>query len=404
MQARRARALQFVFFAAYGTTIPFFGLYYYHVLVDAADGTGYIAVGVVLSVSMLVGILSPLVAGYLADRFRIRNRLITSLSLMVAVGAMTIYLPGSPFMADSDFATRFVVLLVGATVNGLFVRPIIPLIDTETLIGLRAGNGGVERYGEIRVFGSIGWVITASITGFVITFSGTMSVMLLLYASGFVTLALLGRTGFRSEIRSVVVPWKHLRSDRAYQRFLVFIFILSVGITGGYVYTGVYMADLGLSIVAIGLSYAVAALPEIPVLFGGRAILARLGSRGMIVGGGFFQAVKFLLLFLIAGARAPALFVLVMLLQGAGYSLQFAGFVDFMDRRAHENLRATYQSLYHIVFALGGAVGNLGASLIDRAFSSRALMAVAAGLVAASLVYFCVFVRPRLSDAGDAPT
>ena len=393
MQTGRARALQFIFFASYGTTVPFLGLYYYRVLVDSSGAPNYGAIGTVLSLSLLVGILSPLVAGYLADRFRIHNRLITILSVLVVVSAIALYLPGTKGMDDTDLVFRFLLIFIGAMANGLFVRPIIPLVDTETLIALRARDGVIDRYGEIRVFGSIGWVITASISGFVIMAAGSMSVMLLLYAGGFALMAILGWSGFRSEIQPVRIPWRHFREDTVYQRFLIFSFILSLGMTGGYVYTGVYMADLDLSIVVIGLSYAFAALPEIPVLFRGRSILARFGSRGMIIAGTLLQSVKFALLFAIAGTRMPVLFVAVMLLQGAGYSLQFAGFVDFMDRRAHEHLRATYQSLYHIVFALGGAAGNFAASVVSRVSSSRVLMAASAASIAVSLLYFILFVR-----------
>ena len=165
--------------------------------------------------------------------------------------------------------------------------------------------------------------------------------------------------------------------------------------TSGYMYTAGYLAELDVNIAIIGLAYAFSAVPEVPVLLRGRRILSRIGNEGMIVTGTIVQMIKFGLLFLIAGTSTPLFFILVMLLQGAGYSLQFAGFVDFMDRRAHKHLRATYQSLYHIVFSLGGAIGNFGASWITHTLSARYVMALSSVAMACGAIYFILFVRGR---------
>ena len=391
----RVKALQAIYFAAYGTSIPFFGLYYRDVLRTVGGEPSYAAVGTVFSVSMLVGIASPLIVGYLADKFRIHSRLISLLSLLVVIGAIGLYLPGSTVLSNAGLSLKFAIILTGAVVNGLFVRPLVPLIDTETLQLLRQRDGGIDRYGRVRVFGSLGWICTASVSGFIVAGVGDLSIMLIFYAVGFIILALVGTAGFSSEIHRVRIPWEHLRRDALFQRFLVFVFIISLGMTAGYVYTGVYMADLDFSIAIIGLTYALSAAPEIPVLLGGQNLLSKLGNRGMIAGGSFIQVAKFVLLFLIAGSRSPILFICVMLLQGAGYSLQFAGMIDFMDRRAHEHLRATYQSFYHIVFALGGAVGSFGGSLIVERYSSRMLMLISGLSIAAGVAYFLALVRPR---------
>ena len=179
----RVRALQALFFAAYGTTIPYLAIYYGRVLADSNGVPNYAAVGTILSISTLVGLVSPLVAGYLADRFRINNRLITVLALLVVVGAIGMFLPGSGLFSDIGFALRFAVLFAGAIVNGLFVRPIIPLIDTETLLVLRGRDGTIERYGEVRAFGAIGWCVTASLSGVYIAIVGRMEHLIIFYAS-----------------------------------------------------------------------------------------------------------------------------------------------------------------------------------------------------------------------------
>ena len=112
----------------------------------------------------------------------------------------------------------------------------------------------------------------------------------------------------------------------------------------------------------------------------------------MIILGTVVQATKFILLFAIAGSGNPVAFVLVLALQGAGYSLQFAGVVNFMYRKAHKDLRATYQSLYHTVFTLAGAGGSLVGSFVMQRFSSRVLMGYCGIVVLLSVAIFAFAV------------
>ena len=385
--------LQFLFFAAYGTGISFFGLYYRAILTDASGNPDYSAVGAVLFLNLIIGILSPLVAGYLADKFKIQHRLISILALLVAFGACIIAIPGFVGVTAMSFPTRFTLSLVGASITGLFVRPIVPLIDTESLNVLQAQQMETTRYGEIRLFGSLGWVITAILGGLVLHKTQRLVFNVTGYAIGFLVLSLFGATGIKPRIGRVKIPWHHLRKDRKFMHFLVFTGIISLGMTGGYIYTGVFLADANVSYFVMGLAFSVSAVPEIPVLFSSRKLLALVGNRWMIIAGAGLQMLKFLFLYAIADTNSQVLFILVMLLQGTGYSLMFGGFINFMHRQAHKDLSTTYQSMYHIVFSLCGAFGTFMASRVTAAFSSRGLMGITGVIIGAALVYFALFVR-----------
>ncbi len=152
----RIALLQGLYYAALGVAGPFAVIYYKHIL-TGADGTPAVGLlGLLLFAGTIVGVVSLPVAGVLVDRFKIENRLLTVLSALVAVGMIPIALVGLPSATGWPLATRWIVLVVGVSINGLFVRPMVPIIDTETLSYLHVRHGSGERYGRYRMFGTIG--------------------------------------------------------------------------------------------------------------------------------------------------------------------------------------------------------------------------------------------------------
>ena len=384
--------LQFLFFAAYGAGVPYLGLYYRSVLVDASGTPDYSAVGMAFFLSLLVGIISPLIAGYLADRFKIQHRLISLLGFLVFAGGILFSLPGLPFFAGMSFTWRLVLILTGSVITGLFVRPLMPLMDSETLNTLHSHKIDRSKYGEVRLFGSLGWIVTAALVGYLLLRFNRISIAPIGYTLGFLMLGIFGSSRIKPRIAPVKIPWNHLKSDRALRHFLVFVSILAIGMTGGYVFTGIFFADVGASYLIMGLAFSLSSLPEIPILFYGRRLLERLGNRKLIIIGSAIQGFKFFLLFLVADMDAAVLFVFILLLQGAGYSFYLAGSVNFLDQRAHKDLRSTYQSLFHLVFTLFGAFGTLLGSFITETFSSRTLMAVSAIFIGIATLYVAIFL------------
>jgi MFS transporter, PPP family, 3-phenylpropionic acid transporter len=391
----RVGSMQLLFFAAYGTMIPFFSIYYRIILRTPEGGPDYGAIGVVLFLQSISGIVSPPLAGFLADKFKIQNRLVTVCAAMVAAAGLLIGIPGMRLFGIPLSLPIPVILLLtgtGAVVNGLFVRPIIPLIDTETLKTLHRLEGNTDGYGRIRLFGSLGFVVTCTTFGWVLERVGILTVNILGYSGMFLLLAVVASFGFKAEIRPVSIPWKLLKDDHRYRKFLLFILVLAIGMSGSFMFTGVFMEDSGLGFFAMGISFSLAALVEIPVLFNARRLLMRLGNRGLIRIGVSLMILK-LVAFVVLAESGPLAFILAQgLFQGFGFSMMFLGFINFMDRQAHEDLKATYQNLYHLTFALGGSVGNLAASYVIGISSSRLMMALAAIVMTVSLFYFLVQV------------
>ncbi len=364
---QQAGLLQGFFFVAFGAGIPFFSLYYRHVLLLPDGSPAYHLIGLLFFLQALMGVTAAPLAGYLCDRFRIEHRLVALFSLLVAAGSVLIALPGFDAFRSWSLAQRFLVILPGVVLNGLFFRSVLALIDTETLNVMHRLSGSGDEYGKIRAVGSFGWTVSAIFFGWILSRTGQLNHTVIGYGAGYLVLALIASRGFRTVIQPVRIPWEHLKKDRMFQFFLVFVFIQSFAISSSFTYTSYLMEEAGTGYLAMGLAFGLASLPEVPILFySGRAI-RRFGNRRFILFGTAVQVLKLSLFVLIGRSGGALTFILVQVLHGIGFSIQHAGMINLTDRQAHNDLRATYQNLYGLSWTMAMAfAGYFGAFMVDR--------------------------------------
>ena len=102
--------MQFLYYFALAGGSNYFVLYYKELLVDQFGNTRYEYIGVILLAQALVAFLSPLIAGYIADKYQITNRLISFCSFGVSLGATLTILPGLAPFAQMTIVQRLWVL------------------------------------------------------------------------------------------------------------------------------------------------------------------------------------------------------------------------------------------------------------------------------------------------------
>ncbi len=389
----RVSLLQGFFFIAYGAGIPFFSLYFKNVLVRPDGVPAHYLIGSVFFIQALLGILATPVAGFICDKFKIENRLLTVFSVFVVFAAAILSMPGFKFSMTWTLDRKYLFILIGFMINGLFVKPIIPLLDTETLNSLHSRFHSGIRYGQVRVFGSLGWLISASLFGWILQRTGQLNTIVFGYGSGFIILAFVAAGGFHVGVKPERIPWEYLKQDRMYQRFLVFVFFQALGLLSAFIFTSYFMDDIQTSYLIIGASFGLAAIPEIPIMFYSKVIIEAMGNRWMIVVGTLVESVKLLLFVIIARTMVLWMLIPAQLLHGIGYSLQYTGMINLVDRQAHVNLRATYQSLFHLFTLLAGAFGGLFGSFIIKKQSSSWLMGIDGVILFLSILYFLIRVR-----------
>ena len=134
-----------LYFATVGITLPFLPQYLKSLGFSATQ------VGALLAVTPALAMASPPLFGHLADRTGRPDRILT----LVSFGALLGFLPLA-------YVSSYPAVLASIVVYAFFTSSVTTLVDSLTLKRV-ATSGGT--FAHIRVWGSIGFIITAVIYG-----------------------------------------------------------------------------------------------------------------------------------------------------------------------------------------------------------------------------------------------
>lgn len=362
---RVARAMYFVLFAATGAFFPFINLYYRSIGLSGAQ------IGVIGSVSPLVGMIAGPLWGMISDRFGVtRPLLITGLvgAALCALGLLS--------------APTFLWLAPVAAAYAFFTSPIMPLLDSTTLDLL---EGRRELYGRQRLWGSIGFVFTALGFGRVIQqfglpwlFYGYMALIAVAMVIAFRLPA--RRTRLGGTLRRGLAQ---LVRQRAWLIFSASLLVLGIANSGMHTFLNIYVKEMGGGEGLVGLMWAVAAITEVPVMFLAGPLVARLGARRTIAIAYLAYTVRWLLYGMMP---APTWAVPISLLQGVTFAPLWVAGVAYADALAPRELKATAQGMFAAtLFSLSGVIGGPISGLLFDALGAAALFRLYCGFGLAAL-------------------
>jgi PPP family 3-phenylpropionic acid transporter len=313
--------------------------------------------------------------GVLNDRFGK-----TRLFVMVATAGTTCsalaisVLPGWPWV------------ILGSSSFSIFSSALIPLLDSTTLSLLGEHK---EAYGRQRIWGSFGYIVTSAGAGILLQQTG-MRAMFPAYAvvmAGFFIAA----SGLPN--RPIHLGGFSLRGLGQMVRqpsWLVFsgsIILLGLGFAGVSNFVSVMIKTLGGSESLIGLSWTMAAISELPILYFSAELLRRWGPARVVATGLATYGIRFALY---AIMPSPAWALGIHALCGSGFGLFWVGAVAYVSEIAPPHLKTTSQGLLMSLMS----IASVGSSLItgwlfDQAGPRGLSLALAASCFL-SLVLFSV--------------
>ncbi len=324
-------------------------------------------IGLISSSYFLMNFLCQPLWGYISDAFRARRKVMMALIFISSVTVLA-YLR----------ATSFIGILFTAAALGTTFSAVMPILDATGLDYVRRAG---DNYGNIRLWGSVGFMVAGVIGGQLTGFFGIRSVFIACSAAligmGLISISL-PKTEEESETphdiegSRIMVPdltktqqIKILLSNRKFLIFLVATFLVQACMSMGFGFLNIHVSNLGAADAFIGIIWAVAALSEIPAFKGMAYFQRRLGSRGLILMSYTTLAIRWFLFYLV---KTPLMIIPVQLLQGFSGGYYFGGSVMFVQEEAPEGLKATGQTIFGAVsMGLGPIVGmTLGGQLVDR--------------------------------------
>ncbi|MBM4314462.1 MAG: MFS transporter, partial [Deltaproteobacteria bacterium] len=345
-QSMYLKALYFFFFVALGIGSPFFAIFYKHVIVNAEGIPAIGLIGLIFFVMPLVSLIANIPAGIVADKFRLGKRLITLFAFGTALFAFMIGLTGGEFAREWGLGGKFIFIFSMLFLMNCCLMPLSPMIDAEALLFLNR-HSRREWYGAYRLWGTYGWSVATVLMGALLFHLGIDSLIFYGTAFAFVLLGLVSWSGIEAKPSAspIRIPWGHLRKDILFQRFLIFIFLNGVVSSAAANYTGYFFDDVMKTPLEIGLIFGTWTLFEIPVMKFSRTLIDTFGNGRLIRLGLLFNGLR-LVLFSFFTLEAPYLWKLTAsLLQGPGFGLTHIGIIDFVDRQAHPEMRATYMNI-----------------------------------------------------------
>jgi PPP family 3-phenylpropionic acid transporter len=385
------RFLYFLFFIGMGSCAPFASIFLKRVLVGADGKPAIELIGIIYSLLPFVGIIAGMAAGIVADRFHLGRKIIALCCLTSVASAILLAQAAEPWTVAWTLKQKFFFILLFSLVFGFGTGPIHGLLDAETLHFLNAQNAR-EKYGTFRLFGTYGWFVVTIIMGALLTQFHDLGLMYYGAAFGCLLLgiaALFGTTitGL-STSKPGKLPLSHLKNNRRFQIFLVFVFLNGLIYNSTTDYLGYFFDDIMKSFWQIGLIFGTWTIFEIPIMLYSRKIMTMFGNRNLIVAGMTLDAIR-LILFASCTIQTPY-FVkfLIALLQGPAFACTHIGLIDYIDRQAHENMRATYLNIATIAQnTIGASVGGILGSIIIKHLGSAALFRLG-GFAIIGLVFF----------------
>ncbi|QWU15932.1 MFS transporter, PPP family, 3-phenylpropionic acid transporter [Paenibacillus sophorae] len=354
-------------FFVYGTMVlftSFFQLYLQDV------GMNKLEIGVLMSIGPLVSVFANPFWGIWTGRYQ-NNRVVVLLML-----AGTLLFSQIIFQA-STYETIYTAMI-------LFYFCQTPLFAQSNTLVLSYIDGTPLRFGSFRLFGSLGWALTAIAAGPVIQFGG-VSVLPYLFAVllGLSIVSLAAMPKLRSSIGTAPLPLRGFRLLFRNPYFLFFIFfgmLVSIPNTINNTFMSLYINDMGGSKTMIGLAVFLSSILEAGVFMLCKRYLRRKIS--VLVGWLALVSVLFVLRWwLMSQATLPLEVALIQIL----HSVTFGGFFYVGTELTMLLIPGPYRSCGQALYTLswGGISGMIGGILGGWLFQY---------LGAQSMYEFCVFL------------
>lgn len=364
------------YFALLGATAPFFGLYFAHL------GFSPERIGELLAIPMLMRCLAPNLWGWLGDATGRRLAI-------VRLGAVCTLLSFSLIFVERSYAWLALVMALHA----FFWHAVLPQFEVITLAHLREQ---ASRYSQLRLWGSVGFILAVSGLGMLFERVGMQAWpwSIVLIMAGIVLASVwvpnaqpetrqeaVGRGGFVRQLRRPgVLPFF----------FCVALMQLSHG--PYYTFMSIHLEALGYSRGVIGLLWSLGVLAEIALFMVMTRVLARFSLRAILAASFAIAVLRWLLLGNLADQLAVLLFA--QLLHAATFGAFHVAAIHFIQRSFGARQQGQGQALYATLSGIGGALGALyaGHSWTLLGPSWTFALASLAALVAA------VIIATRLSE------
>ena len=358
--------------------------------------------GLISGTTAFGALLSPFIAGWIADNLMPAQYMLAVLHLL---GAVLLYVAAG----EHAYKPLFVTML-------LYALLYMPTLSLANSIAFRHIRNAKTEFAPIRVLGTIGWICAgllvshfhADATPLPLKIGAVASVVLAAYA-----LTLPHTPPQADEPFSVgnlfPVEVRRMFRDRNYVIFAIASFLICIPLTFYYAFTNPFLnqshvADAAAKMTG-GQMSELGCMLLIPFFF------RRLGVKWMLVAGMASWVLRYV--FFAYGDPGPGVWMLWLgiLLHGVCFDFFFVTGQIYTDRKAPVAYRAAAQGLITLItYGVGMLLGSWLSGVVVEKYSTvladgsavqnwRGIWLVASGCSATVLVFFLAFFNEKENDA-----
>lgn len=366
----RLSGFYFFYFAALGTLMPYWGLYLQSLGFDP------FAIGSLMSILMATKIVAPNVWGWLGDHLGHRMlivRIASALSLLAFLA-----MPG---------ATGFAEIALIMTLYSFFWNASLPQFEAVTFNYL--GNT-VERYSRLRLWGSVGFIVTVVMVGYLVDKQGAGVVLtaLLMVFAGILLSSLLVKD--KSDVAADTVQPSILTvlKTPGVMAFFAAVFLMQMSHGPYYAFYSIYLQDFGYSKSSIGILWGIGVVAEVLLFVFMHRLMRRYSAARILLVSLVLAALRWLLI----GFFPDVLSLLIasQLLHAASFGSFHAAAIHLVHGYFRGRHQGRGQALYaSLSFGAGGALGIFSSGILWQQWGApfAYTMASAAALLGAWIVW-----------------
>jgi PPP family 3-phenylpropionic acid transporter len=369
----RLSSFYFFYFALLGALVPYWGLFLQNRGFDA------VAIGQLMAILMATKIVAPNIWGWLGDHLGRRMGIVRFASLASLLVFTGMYL-----------AQGFWPIALVMTAYSFFWNASLPQFEAVTFNYLQ---DRVARYARIRLWGSVGFIVTVVLLGALVDRQGT-EILLPALTLIFVGIWL----GSLTVADPAVGPHPHdqvslskVMRRPAILAFFLAVFLMQMSHGPYYAFYSIYLEGHGYSKTLIGELWALGVLAEVGLFIVMHRLLERWGARRVLVVSLLLATVRWLLIGIYPDSLTVLLFA--QLLHAATFGTFHASAIHLVHHYFPGRLQGRGQALYSsLSFGAGGALGSLGSGFAWEGLGPTTTFALASAVALIGAIIAWMFI------------
>ena len=336
----RLSGFYFFYFASLGIFVPYWGLYLQWQGFSAQE------IGQLTAVFLGTRIIAPNLWAWLADIHEQRMRIVRVTSI---IGTLAF----SALLLNNSYIWIATVMLIFS----IFWNATLPQFEANTLEHLGENS---HHYSKIRLWGSIGFIIT--VTSFGVVFERVsielMPVALIVTMTGIWIMSLSVPESSHRDLTDNQQSLKDILKKPAILAFFTVCFLVILSHGPYYTFYSIYLEQNGYSRSLIGQLWALGVLAEIVVFLFMHRFIPRFGLRLIIIISLLLSTLRWSLIGLFPDIITVLIFA--QLLHAASFGTFHAAAIAWVHQHFIGKNQARGQALYSSIgFGAGGVLGSL---------------------------------------------